>query len=68
MELLTNATVIDDAIRFVATNPNNKESTITTKATGEYKTDDIPPVNLVNEDQLGVENNTTMTCTTNRIF
>ena len=37
MELLTNATVIDDAIRFVAANTNNKELTVRTKATGNYE-------------------------------
>ena len=37
MELPTNATVIDDAIRFVAANTNNKELTVRTKATGNYE-------------------------------
>lgn len=37
MELLTNATVVDDAIRFVAANANNKELTVRTKATGNYE-------------------------------
>jgi hypothetical protein len=78
MELLTNASVVDDAIRFVAANPNSKEPTIRTKATGNYKTEiyqenGIRPINLVNDDikeqqQLGVESNTTMTSTTNQVF
>ena len=79
--LLTNATVVDDAIKFVAANPINKEPTIRNKATGTYETEieqekDIQPINLVNEDvqeqqQLGVENNTctkTTTDTINQVF
>ena len=55
LDLLTNATVVDDAIRFVAANANNKEPTIRTKANGTYETEielenDIRPINLVNED------------------
>ena len=39
LDLLTNATVVDDAIRFVAANANNKEQTIRTKATDNYERD-----------------------------
>jgi len=55
--LLTNATVADDAIRFVAAGPNNNEPAIRTKATADYEPDiekenvneNIQPINLVNE-------------------
>jgi len=57
MELLTNATIADDAIRFVAPGPNNNEPTIRTTATADYETDiekekvneNIQPINLVIE-------------------
>src|ERR1051325_2767161 len=57
MELLTNATVADDATRFVAAGPNNNEPAIRTKATADYEPDiekenvneNIQPINLVNE-------------------
>ena len=78
MELLTTLTVPDYAIRFVASSPNNNEPTIRTKATANYETEiekenvneNIRPINLVNkpfqEQQPEVENNTTMTSTTNQ--
>jgi len=55
LDLLTNATVVDDAIRFVAANSNCKEPMIKTKATGNYEIEveqenDIRPSNLVNGD------------------
>jgi hypothetical protein len=55
LDLLTNATVVDDAIRFVASNVNNKEPTIRTKATDTYETEidqvnDIQPFNGMNND------------------
>jgi hypothetical protein len=75
MELLTNATVVDDAIRFVAAGLNDKEPTIRVKAIGNHESEidqenDIRPINLANEEQqqLGVESNTTMTNTTNQVF
>jgi hypothetical protein len=74
LDLLTNATVVDDAIRFVAANANNKDPTITTKATGNNKTEidqenDIRPIKDLQEQQeLGVEGNTTTTFTTNQVF
>jgi hypothetical protein len=74
LDLLTNATVVDDAIRFVAANANSKEPKIRTNAIGNDKTEieqenDIRSLNLVNEDlqeqqELGVENTTT----TNQVF
>jgi hypothetical protein len=75
MELLTTSTVADDAIRFVASSPNNNEPTIRIKATANYETEiekeNIRPINLVNEpfqeQQPEVENNTTMTSTTNQV-
>jgi hypothetical protein len=39
MELLATSTVADDAIRFVASSPNNNEPTIRTKATADYERD-----------------------------
>jgi hypothetical protein len=78
LDLLTNATVIDDAIRFVAANANGKGQAIRTKATCTYKREielenEIRPINLPNDDpleqqQLGEENNTIMTRTTNQVF
>jgi hypothetical protein len=76
MELLTNATVFDDAIRFVAANPNNKEPMIRTKATGNYEIqveqeNDIRPINLVNEDLQETHQEVKSdpsTRTTNQIF
>ena len=78
LDLLTNATVVDDAIRFVAANAHNKEAKIRTNATGSYETEieqenNIRPINLLNDDlqeqqQPGVESNTTMTSTTNQVF
>lgn len=75
LDLLTNATVVEDAIRFVAANANNKESNIRTNATGNDKTEieqenDIQLINLVNEDlqEQQVENNTGTTNTTNQVF
>jgi hypothetical protein len=72
LDLLTNATVIDDAIKFVAANANNKELKVRTNTTGNDKTEikqenDIRPINLVNEEQQE-ENNTTTKSTTNQVF
>jgi hypothetical protein len=76
LELLTNATVVDDAIRFIAANPNNKEPTIGTKATGNYETQAdqanyIRPINLpkgdLQETHQEVDNDPS-TRTTNQIF
>jgi hypothetical protein len=76
LDLLTNAIVVEDAIRFVAAaNANNKESNIRTNATGNDKTEieqenDIQLINLVNEDlqEQQVENNTGTTNTSNEVF
>jgi len=72
MELLTNATVVDDAIRFVAA---NQEQTIRTKATDGSEIDikhrnDVRPFNEINNDledkQHLLDNNTSGT--TNQVF
>jgi hypothetical protein len=76
LDLLTNATVVDDAIRFVAANANNKEPTLRTKATDNYKTEidqenDIRPINLANVDLQETRqevDNDPSTRTTNQIF
>jgi len=76
MELLTNATVVDDAIRFVAANANNKESTISNKATDTYETEidqvnDIQPFNGMNDDLQETHQeagNDPSTRTTNQTF
>jgi hypothetical protein len=76
LELLTNATVVDDAIRFVAANANNKELTVRTKATGNYEPEidqenNMQPFNEMNDDlqetHQEVENDPS-TRTTNQIF
>lgn len=79
MELFRTSTVADDAIRFVASSPNNNEPTIRTKATANYETkiekenvnENVRPINLVNEpfqeQEPEVEHNTTMTSTTNQV-
>ncbi len=73
LDLLTNATVVDDAIRFVAANANKKELTVRTNATGNYETEidhDIQPINLVKDDvqEQQVENNPATKSTTNQVF
>jgi hypothetical protein len=76
MELLTNATVVDDAIRFIASNANNREPTIRTKATGNYEPEidqvnNIQPLNEMNGDlqeTLQEAGNHPSTRTTNQIF
>ena len=77
--MLTTSTVADDAISFVASSPNNNESTTRTKATANYETEiekenvneNIRPINLGNEpfqeQEPEVENNTTMTSKTNQV-
>ena len=76
LDLLTNATVVDDAIRFVAANANSKEPKIRTNATGNDKTEieqenDIRPINLANGDLQETHeevDNDPSTRTTNQIF
>jgi hypothetical protein len=74
LDLLTNATVVDDAIKFVAVNANNKEPTIRTKSTGNYKTEIeqqnvIRPINLVEDlQETHRVDNDPSTRTTNQIF
>jgi predicted transcriptional regulator len=76
LDLLTNATVVDDAIRFVASNIINKEPTATTKATGDDKMEidqenDIRPINIVKEDLQETDtevDNDPSSRTTNQIF
>jgi hypothetical protein len=80
MELLATSTVADDALRFVASSPNNNEPTIRTKVTANYEreiekenvNENIRLINLVNapfeEQRPEVENNITITITTNRLL
>jgi hypothetical protein len=76
MELLTNATVVDDAIRFVAANANNKELTVRTKATGNYEAEidqenNMQPFNEMSDDLEKTHqevDNDPSTQTTNQIF
>jgi hypothetical protein len=76
MELLTNATVVDDAIRFVAANANNKELTVRTKATGNYEAEidqenNMQPFNEMSDDLEETHqevDNDPSTQTTNQIF
>jgi len=76
LDLLTNATVVDDAIRFVAANANKKELTVRTKATGNYGTEidqenNMQPSNEMNDDlkETHLEaGNGPSTRTTNQIF
>jgi predicted transcriptional regulator len=76
LDLLTNATVVDDAIRFVAANANNKEPTIRTKATDTYETEveqenEIQPFNEINDDLQETHQeagNDPSSRTTNQIF
>jgi hypothetical protein len=76
MELLTNATVVDDAIRFVAANANNKELTVRTKATGNYEAEidqenNMQPFTEMSDDLEETHqevDNDPSTQTTNQIF
>ena len=76
MELLTNATVVDDAIRFVAANANNKELTVRTKATGNYEAEIDQENNMQSFNEMSDDlekthqevDNDPSTQTTNQIF
>jgi hypothetical protein len=76
LDLLTNATVVDDAIRFVAANANNKEMTVRTKAIGNYETEidqenNMQPSNEMNDDLQEPHQeagNDPSTRTTNQVF
>jgi len=74
LDLLTNATVVDDAIRFVTANTNNKKAV--TRATcgidiKANQSNDVQPFNAVNDDlqeQQQRADNGVPTCTTNQAF
>lgn len=76
LDLLTNATVVDDAVRFVAANANNKELTIRTKATGNYETEidqenNMQPLNEIPDDHQETHQeagNDPSTRITNQVF
>ena len=74
LDLLTNATVVDDAIRFVAANANKKEPMLRARAANEIdvkQENDIRPINLVNDDLQETHqevDNDPSTRTTNQIF
>lgn len=75
MEFLTNAIVVDDAIRFVAANANNKELTVRTKATGNYEAEIdqenyMQPFNEMSDvlEKTHQVDNDPFTQTTNQIF
>jgi hypothetical protein len=74
LALLTNATVVDDAIRFVVANTNNNKVVaratcgIDTKA---YQRNEVPPFKVMNDDlqeQQRPADNDVSTCTTNQVF
>jgi hypothetical protein len=74
LDLLTNATVVDDAIRFVTANTNNKKAVarptcgIDTKA---YQRNEVPSFNVMNDDlqeQQRPADNDVSTCTANQVF
>jgi hypothetical protein len=75
-ELLTNATVVDDAIRFVAANTNNKELTVRTKATGNYEAEIDQENNMQTFNEMSDDleeshqevDNDPSTQTTNQVF
>jgi len=68
LDLLTNATVVDDAIRFVTANANNKKAV--TRAVCNIETESNQP-NVINdrlqEQQYPVYNDVS-TSTTNQVF
>ena len=76
MELLTNATVVDDAVRFVTTNVNNKGSI--TRKTVSHETEinndtDMRPFDLTNgelqeQEQEQQADNRTDTRNNNQVF
>src|SRR5437899_5235567 len=72
LDLLTNATVVDDAIRFVTANTNNKKAAATATCGIDTKANQANDVhNLINDDlqeQQRPADNDVSTYTTNQVF